>query len=366
MERTFPFTIKQVAEVMELSIRHVNKVNGNIDADCPFCERESKMNLDVKKRVYKCNFCGSGGGMIELYAKVYGISNSEAYKEICELLGCHKSGIANNGGTSLKQESRASNDTLHQTYSMLLSMLTLADPHKKQLLFRGLSQDQISRYGYKSVPAFGQREMCKTLLKSGCILTGVPGFYREDNNWHLNLKAPGILIPICGIDGKITGIQIRLNKPVNGRKYIWVSSNNMDNGASPGTPIHFIGDPTAKRIYVTDGSLKGTVAHTLTNQTFVCLPGVKSMGGLDNLLKCLKENGTTEALEAFNMDKLTDKQAGESAKKLREKLSEHGFKVTSAVWEDKSLRGVDDYFLQRSKLKRNHVNSVDILAACAV
>jgi hypothetical protein len=157
-----------------------------------------------------------------------------------------------------------------------------------------------------------------------------------------------------------------LDKPVNGRKYIWVSSNDLDSGTSPGSPIHFIGDPAAKRVYVTDGSLKGTVAHTLTNHTFICLPGAKSLGGLDGLLSRLKENGTIEALEAFNMNKLTDDKAAETAAKLREKLFSHGFKVTSAVWENKALDGVDDYYLQRAKTKRNHVYNVDILAATVV
>jgi len=160
-------------------------------------------------------------------------------------------------------------------------------------------------------------------------------------------------------------MQIRMDKPINGRKYIWFSSTDLDGGASSGAPIHFIGDPAAKRVYVTDGALKGTVAHALTGHTFICLPGVKSLNGLDNLPSCLKANGTIEALEAFDIKKLTDKQAGESAAKLREKLSTFGFKVTSAVWGDKFHNSVDDYFLHRIKVKRNHVYDVDISAAVA-
>jgi len=193
----------------------------------------------------------------------------------------------------------------------------------------------------------------------------VPGFYRENGEWNVKLKAPGVLIPVYGIDGKIAGMQIRLNKPINGRKYIWFSSVGMDDGTSSGAPIHFIGDPTAKLIFVTDGSLKGTVAHSLTGYTFVCLPGAKSLNGLDKLLSCLKANRTVEVIEAFGIKKLTDEQAKESAAKLREKVSAHGFKVTSAIWEDKTLEGVDDYFLHRTKTKRSHVYSVAIKATVA-
>jgi len=180
------------------------------------------------------------------------------------------------------------------------------------------------------------------------------------------IKAPGIIIPVCGIDGKIAGMQIRLDKPINERKYIWLSSKGLDGGASPSSPIHFVGDPAAKRIYVTDGSLKGTVAHALSGRTFICLAGVKNLGGLDDLLICLKANGMVEALESFDMKKLTDNQIGESAARLRQRLSVHGFEVSSATWSDKALDGVDDYFLHRKQARKNHVHDVDISAAQAV
>jgi len=365
MTRTFPFTIRQVAIILDLRIRYDNPDNGNLDVDCPFCLEESKMNLNAVKNVYRCNHCDKYGGMLELYGKKYDISNSDAYREICEILGCDKEPPTDNCSPTSEPTKRADNNTLHQTYSMLLSMLNLAKVHKGQLLSKGFSQEQIIEFKYKSVPAFGQQSLCAKLLQSGCTLEGVPGFYKDGGKWNVKLKAPGILIPVCGIDGKIAGMQIRLNKPINGRKYIWFSSNGLDAGTSSGSPIHFVGDPAAKRIYVTDGSLKGTVAHALTRQTFICLPGAKSLGGLEDLISCLKSNGAAEVLEAFNINKLTDKDASESATKLREKLSAFGLKVTSAIWGDTSLSSIADYFLHRMKAKRNHVYEVDITAAKA-
>jgi len=364
MTRTFPFTIRQVAKILELTIRYDNPDSGNMDADCPFCQKESKLNLNAAKNVYRCNSCGKNGGMVQMYAHVYGIPNTDAYREICEILGCSTSslpdgGIPNAEPTS-KPTSRGNGDILHQTYSMLLSMLTLAATHKELLLSMGLSSEHVEVAGFKSVPAFGQQGLCAKLIKSGCTLEGVPGFYKDNGIWNVKLKAPGIVIPVRGIDGKIAGMQIRLNKPVNGRKYIWLSSPDLDGGTSSGAPIHFVGDPAAKRIFVTDGFLKGTVAHALTGYAFICLPIVKNLNGLDELLSCLKANGAVEILEALDIAKLTDPQVKENATKLREKVSAHGFTVTSAIWSDKSLVSVDEYFLHRAKAKRNHVHEVDI------
>lgn len=386
MARSFPFTIRQVAKILGLIVRYENQHNGNMDIDCPFCKKESKLNLNAANNIYRCNYCDDKGGMVQLYGKVLGISNSEAYREICEVLGCNNakptdnvSGNSNGGdndtdysssvlakNVSSKAITRAGSNTTHQAYSMLISMLNLANPHKEYLLGRGLSPGLIDKAGYKSVPAFGQQGLCAKLLQSGCVLEGVPGFYRSNGEWNVKLKAPGIIIPICGIDGKISGLQIRLNKPINSRKYIWLSSPDLDGGASSGSPIHFIGDPAAKRIYVTDGALKGNVAHGLTGYTFACLPGVKSLNGLDGLISSLKANGAKEILEAFDIHKLTDNQLGASAAKLREKIASYGLKVTSAIWGDNSLKGIDDYFLSRAKTQKNHVYNVNIQAAIAV
>lgn len=65
------------------------------------------------------------------------------------------------------------------------------------------------------------------MLGNGCMLEGVPGFYtRLDNTYDINFYSAlsGILIPIRSIEGKIQGFQIRVDRPINGNKYIWFSS----------------------------------------------------------------------------------------------------------------------------------------------
>ena len=55
------------------------------------------------------------------------------------------------------------------------------------------------------------------------------------------------------------------------KKYIWLSSVNYDQGVSSGSPVHVIGDLHAERVYLTEGALKGTIAHYLSSATFVCV-----------------------------------------------------------------------------------------------
>ena len=57
MTRKFPFNIMQVAKILNLKVQYQNDDSGNIDIDCPFCNKKSKMNLNIAKNVYRCNSC---------------------------------------------------------------------------------------------------------------------------------------------------------------------------------------------------------------------------------------------------------------------------------------------------------------------
>ena len=59
-----------------------------IDVDCPLCDdHKGKMNLNLQKNVFRCNRCGESGGMLNLYAKAYGVDIKTARKEIIEATG---------------------------------------------------------------------------------------------------------------------------------------------------------------------------------------------------------------------------------------------------------------------------------------
>ena len=155
----FPFTIMDVAELLRLHIRR--RSPGYTYADCPFCgDRRGKMCLNLMKNVWYSNCCGGHGGMLALYAKARRISNSEAYREICDELltgGFAPAYEAQKQNTAKKetasQVERASAQAIHQTYSAFLSKLALTPMHHHHLqVKRGLTDEQIEQFGFKSTP----------------------------------------------------------------------------------------------------------------------------------------------------------------------------------------------------------------------
>ena len=317
----FPFGIMDVVELLHLRIRR--RQANSVYVDCPFCgDRRGKMNVNFVKNVWRCNYCDEHGGMLALYARLNNTTTSDAYWEIGEALcndfhrerpnsGYEMAGNQQAGtgspvsGTqtdlagyerrgelkTVQQAERASGQKIHQTLSLLLAMLPLQPAHRNHLHSpkRGLSDEQIDRIGFKSTPPpFLCRSITERLMKQGCKVEGVPGFYLDDSGrWTMNFyrKNAGILIPAVGYDGMIHGLQILLDIPLKqkddppdkaGAKYIWFSSSSKNMGVTSGSPVHFIGDPSARVVYVIEGLLKADISHCLTNRTFVAIAGANN------------------------------------------------------------------------------------------
>lgn len=288
----FPFTIMDVVELLRLHIRR--RSPDYIYADCPLCgSQRGKLCINLTKNAWCTNCCGDSGGMLALYSKAQNVSKATAYSEICDA-------ILNGGISQVREASqkermqsevvlseRASTQEIHQTYSTLLGMLQLIPAHRKHLQEkRGLTDEQIAAFGFKSTPApYLCRTLTAKLIQQGCTVQGVPGFYMDDSGkWTVKFhqRTSGILIPYRNVDGMIHGLQIRLDRPLKkegdppdkvGTKYLWLASTSKTCGASSGSPIHFVGDPCSRVVYVTEGALKADIAHVLMNRTFAATGG---------------------------------------------------------------------------------------------
>ena len=348
---TFNFTILDVAGLLNLVVRH--RGGKSIDVDCPLCGKKGKMNLNMEKNVFRCNYCNEFGGMIALYGKVMNTDNSAAYREICDALQISSSPVPRPAPAAKpmelpKETELAPVEDRDQTYRLMFSMMTLSKTHKESLMARGLSEMDIYRFGYKSTPAFGFSKLTEALVNRGCRLDGIPGFYQKEGRWlpRFNSNCTGIVIPVVSIDGKIQGAQIRLDRPINNRKYIWFSSSEKDGGTGAGSPTHFIGDPADEVVYVTEGPLKATVAHILSGKTFAAVAGVNQYVALEELLERLKANGTKTIVETYDMDKLENPHVENGCLKLIELCVKHGFEVKRLKWNP-TYKGIDDFLYAR-------------------
>lgn len=313
-EKDFPFDMVDLAYLLKLEVKHKTGASWNVN--CPFCQdRKGKMNLNLKKKVFRCNRCGESGGMLDLYGKLYNVDYAAANEEIMEALGkgSEKSDYIvqkkelDKKLPEVEQAETATVKERNRTYTMLLRFLPLAVSHEANLLERGFSRRRIYANGYKSTPAYGFKKLAERLLKEGCRVEGIPGFYLDkDERWTVNFSAKdaGFLVPVRNMDGLIEGMQIRLDHPYDGRKYIWFSSANRRMGVTSKSPVHFVGEEEQECVFVTEGPLKADLANFLSGRTFAAVAGVNLYGNLPPVMKQLKQQGTRLVYEAYDMDKL--------------------------------------------------------------
>ena len=62
--------------------------------------------------------------------------------------------------------------------------------------------------------------------------------------------------------------------------------------------------PGEKTIFITEGPLKGDLAHALSGRTFGCVPGANQYANLPPFLQEMKQTSTQSVYEAYDMDKL--------------------------------------------------------------
>jgi hypothetical protein len=173
---------------------------------------------------------------------------------------------------------RAGLDALHRAYTGLLARLQLAQRHRAALRGRGLSDEQIDRRQYRTLPVQGRARLARDLREQlGDALLSVPGFVvkqGERGPYVTIAGAAGMLVPVRDPAGLVVALLSRRDDAGNGPRYSYLSSAKHG-GPGPGAPPHVplgIKAP-AETVRLTEGSLKADVAHALSG-----LPTVGAAG----------------------------------------------------------------------------------------
>lgn len=375
-----------------LGFREEKKSGGNWrNFCCPFCgDTKFRLGCNIEKGGYKCFHCGAKGTPLSLYARAtQGISVESLNDEKTHELIKEMTARCVNGSVPTETEKQryqhkeipvAPSSVLDRTYSTLLSLpwLKLTKEHLANLKKRGLTDADIQRNGYASFTVKVSEQMAvsaknaskrfnaikgelfsysrmkqktsasviagmviaSALLKRGCELQGVPGFYKVQNTWILNLPE-GMLIPTRNSGGQVVGIQVRRDGDTNPR-YLTVSANRLPCGVTTGiSRAHFpLGNaPLTKgtTVYLTEGPLKADVALALLedkNAAFIAIQGVTNTKMLDEVVfPSLKERGITRVTNALDMDKLTNPGVIMACSALKQLAQKHGIRMEMLCWD---------------------------------
>jgi hypothetical protein len=223
--------ILNVAYHLSLEITDTKGIE--IKAICPFCgyNKNSKiatLSLNTNNNKYCCSRCGAGGFSIGLYARLKNIDNKKAYRELLdrECFSMNKSNI-----TISPINEIADIEKRDKVYRDFLNMLKLEPQHIKYLESQGLLQSSIENQMYRTIPnKYIKKRLVANSLKRRYDLSGISGFYQEED-WGWTFSAPkGFFVPLFDDEGRIQALSMHLDKPYNGTTDIWFSSSGKING----------------------------------------------------------------------------------------------------------------------------------------
>ena len=102
--------------------------------------------------------------------------------------------------------------------------------------------------------------------------------------------------------------------------------------------------PESGRFIVEEHKKNGVVSYLDNDALFVCIGGVFALHGLKDTLISL---GVTEAVEAMDMDQMTNPQVRRAIQTIRQEVqSIRGIRYSKYVWNP-AYKGIDDYYLSR-------------------
>jgi hypothetical protein len=252
-------------------------------------------------------------------------------------------------------------DHLNLVYGAMLRDLSLSQKRLNDLLRRGLSRRAIEAGSYKDTPTREQADgLTQRLAALG--LGGVPGFYMRGECWRMVGCYPGVIVPYRDIEGRIHGLSYRPDVPLEGAKYLWVSTDPekaFDDGRQKyprGTkltpPLHFARPdliPRSSDILLTEGGLKADCAAALLRVPIIGAGGVTQWGdGFASRFKQLFPD--KRAVICYDADWRSNEHVRHALETLMASLRDAGVRYVVRSWPQyPTAKGIDDLALMLSE-----------------
>ena len=343
--------IKQAVNIVNYIGKYVKlvKVGRFYRGLCPFhAEREPSFTVDPQKRRFKCYGCGVKGDIFSFVMLYENVDFKEALKRLSQEAGLHidqpyEPRVISEPSEPCDRPQKASDEVCDAVYRDMLKRFTLTREHCLHLQGRGLSDSEIKRRGYKTLPSEPRKRQdtaWRLYQAYGDKVFGVPGVVRRKSKSGRDYVTiaghSGILIPVRDLHGRIVALKVRVdNERASNGKYFWLSSAS-NGGASPGNPCHvplpLEGVQHAKDIIrVTEGELKADIA-TVLDPKHVWTLSVPGVNAWNKALPILEELKPQKVLVAWDSDWKTNPAIAKSLRECIRTFQNKGFTVEVETW----------------------------------
>lgn len=299
---------------------------------CPVCGRKDHFAVfPDTNSFFSFNGCVDGGSPIDYLVQVEGLSVKEAFNRLkgsdlapaCQV-------IKDTPDNTMSP--KKSDMELDKVYRKLQEILHLSPAHREHLKSRGMSEQEIKKGGYRTLPPINKRGW--ECFFSAEEAKGTPGFAKT-GKWKL-VSPEGLLIPVINHKRLLVAFRIRLFG--RHQKYIWMSSAKDPEGCTPGARVH-VAEPSVMEedqvVWITEGEIKANIAAEHLGTRVISVPGVSSWK------KIMSYPFPRTAVISFDQEYRTNNGVAKYARCIADALIEKGYDVFAALW-DETYKGIDD------------------------
>ncbi len=176
---------------------------------CPWHDPEAKgscTSFSVGPRGFHCHVCGERGSLIDLAAKVRGMSPAEYVRTEAALLG--ETLQAAPGGRTRAEKPAPEVDAVGLARS-LVAELTLTRGARRWLELRGLDPDRLEKYGWRSVDSADEWRPLANLPEAH----GWPRWPDGSPHWPLQChRGAALIVPYRDETGSLVGVRFRTGR----------------------------------------------------------------------------------------------------------------------------------------------------------
>lgn len=249
----------------------------------------------------------------------------------------------------------------------------LTEEHREYLYNRGISDEEIEKYRYFSMPTRrAMRAINKRLSLFDSpkdILPGVPGFYFNKERGFFTLNpVKGIGLPIRNDEGQIVAIQVRCdNLTKDGQRYLWWSTSFAgDNfGASPGSPLDVVKPSVIKHdsLFITEGHFKAALLAKVFCSPVISVQGVGNWRNIKEEIGYLKAH-IHHIFICYDADMAHNTAVMRQAIKMAGEIKKYypDLNIFFVLWDEDLGKGIDDMILA-GHIKKLHRKRLEEFAS---
>lgn len=252
-------------------------------------------------------------------------------------------------------------DQRDKEYKKVFSQMSLDEASHSDLIGRGLSDELIKEFGFKSVTDSRQN---KTRF-SKSVDRNLPGVTYDGRSIYCGEGEDGYIIPVLDVEGRMVGFQKRILGIKEGNKYKWASNSKTKEYGELPLQHAIINREIGQPLYLSEGILKPLIAMVKHGVNFLGASGGLFASSLKTFLNTINVLKPSDIILCPDAGSKSNVLVLNSYRKIERLLKKEGYLLKVLDYGQglsKQEKDIDEVDIKLGKIKVSLYAEWDIVS----